>query len=69
MSMERALLKSRSQLLKNKPAENIAKCISLITEVDSRLFSKLDEEEKENIQAELEELKRIVERFQQMLAR
>lgn len=69
MSMERALLKSRSQLLKNKPAENISKCISLITEVDSRLFSKLDEEEKENIQAELEELKRIVERFQQILAR
>ena len=69
MSMERALLKSRSQLLKNKPAENISKCISLITEVDPRLFSKLDEEEKENIQAELEELKRIVERFQQMLSR
>ena len=29
----------------------------------------MDEEEKENIQAELEELKRIVERFQQILAR
>ena len=69
LSMERALLKSRSQLLKNKPAENVSKSIALLTEVDSRLFGKMEAEEKENLKAELDELARIVEGFQKMLAR
>ncbi len=68
-SMETALYKSRSQVLKNKPTENIAKCISLLTEVDSRLFSKLDEYEKEKIQEDLKELEVIVKRFQNMIYR
>lgn len=66
-SMERALLKYRSQVLKNKPAENVSKCISLMTEVDSRLFGKMDEEEKENLKAELNDLKRIIDSFQKRL--
>ena len=67
LSMERALLRSRSQLLKNKPAENVAKCITLMTEVDSRFFNKMSEEEKESLKIELEELKKIVESFRNML--
>lgn len=69
LSMERALLKSRSQLLKNKPAENVSKSIALLTEVDSRLFGKMEAEEKENLKAELDELARIIESFQKMLSR
>ena len=69
LSMEKALLKSRSELLKNRPAENVAKSIALLTEVDSRLFSKMDAGEKENLKSELEELEKIVESFQRMLTR
>ena len=69
ISLEKALLRSRSQLLKNKPAENVSKSIALLTEVDSRLFEKLETEEKENLKAELDELARIVESFQKMLLR
>lgn len=69
ISMERALLKSRSQLLKNKPVENVSKSIELLTEVDSRLFGKMDAEDKENLKAELDELERIVNCFQKMLLR
>lgn len=69
LSMKKALLKSRSQLLKNKPVENVYKCISLMSEVDSRLFSKMDIEEKENLKTEMEELARIVARFQELLSR
>ena len=69
LSMERALLRSRSQVLKNKPIENVTKCITLMTEVDSRIFSKMENEEKENLKAELEELSRIVESFQRILSR
>ena len=69
LSMERALLRSRAQVLKNRPGENVSKCIALLTEVDSRLFGRMDEEEKENLKAELDELARITARFQRMLAR
>ena len=68
-SMERALLRSRSQILKNRPSENVSKSIALMTEVDPRLFHKMDSEEKENLKAELEELAKIIENFQKILAR
>ena len=69
LSMERALFNSRSQILKNKPVENVSKSIALLTEVDSRLFGKMEAEEKENLNAELDELARIIESFQKMLSR
>ena len=69
LSMERALLRSRSQVLKNKPIENVTKCITLMMEVDSRIFSKMENEEKDNLKAELEELSRIVESFKRILSR
>lgn len=69
LSMEKALQTTRLQILKSKPEENIAKCINLMLDVDSRYFSELDEEEKENIKAGLEELARIVDGFQRVLSR
>lgn len=69
LSMENALRNSRSQQLKNKPSENVAKSIALMTDVDPRLFRKLEEDEKENLKAGLEELGKIVAGFQKMLSR
>lgn len=69
LSMERALLKARAQIVKNKPTENVSKCITLMTEVDSRLFGKMDTEGKEKLKAELDELAKIVESFQKLLSR
>lgn len=66
-SMERALLRSRSQQLKNKPSENVAKSIDLLMDVDPRLFGKLSEEEKETLKAELQELERIAVSFRKQL--
>lgn len=67
MSMERALLKSRSQQLKAKPSENVSKSISLMMEVDSRQLSRLNTEERENLKAELDELAKIVDGFRKLL--
>lgn len=67
MSMERALLHSRSQKLKEKPSENVAKSISLLMDVDTRFFDRLGTEEKENLKAELDELIRIAETFKDLL--
>ena len=67
MSMERALLRSRSQQLKAKPSENVSKSISLMMEVDSRQFGRMNTEEKETLKAELDELAKIVDGSRKLL--
>ena len=47
LSMEKALLRSRSQQLKAKPSENVSKSIALLMEIDSRQFGRMNVEEKE----------------------
>ena len=68
-SMERALLRSRTQQLKNKPSENVRKSVDLLMDIDPRLFGKMGEEDKEELKAELLELERIVMSFRKQLAR
>ena len=67
MSMKRALLRSRSQQLRAKPSENVSKSISLMMEVDSRQFGRMNTEEKETLKAELDELAKIVDGFRKLL--
>lgn len=67
LSMERALLRMRSQKLKEKPSANVTKSIELMMDVDTRFFDHLDVEEKENLKAELDELIRIAQTFKELL--
>ena len=66
-SMERALLKTREQVIKDKPVENISKCINLMLDIDPRLFGKMEEDDKEEFKAGLDELTKIVESFKSEL--
>ena len=66
-SMERALLKTREQVIKDKPVENISKCINLMLDIDPRLFGKMEEDDKEAFKAGLDELTKIVESFKSEL--
>ena len=66
-AMERALLRSRSQKMKAMPGENVAKSISLLMDVDTRAFNRMNNEEKESLKAELSELIRIAETFKGIL--
>ena len=67
MSMERALLRARSQKLKEKPTMNVSKSIDLMMDVDTRFFDRLSTEEKDNLKAGLDELIRIAETFKELL--
>ncbi|MCR5137753.1 MAG: hypothetical protein K6C12_11825 [Oscillospiraceae bacterium] len=67
LSLQRALLRSRSQQMKAKPSENVSKCINLMMEVDSRMFGRLGEEERGVLKAELDRLGSIVSGFREML--
>ena len=66
-SLERALLRSRAQQLRARPEENVSKCISLMSEIDPRLFGKLDEEERKNLVTELQSLMNLADEFIRML--
>ena len=59
-SLERAMLRSRSSSLKNKPAEAVGKCISQLKDVDPRLIERLDPAEKGTLHAALDELARLI---------
>lgn len=67
MSMERALLRSRTQQLKAKPSENVSKSIDLMMDVDPRQFERMNVEEKEVLKGELEELAKIVDGFRKLI--
>lgn len=66
-SMEKALLSLRAQELKARPVENIASCISLLLDIDSRLFVKLDPDEKSTLNAELSNLIETAENLKKLL--
>ena len=69
ISMERALQRTRTEVLKNRPVENVNKSISLLREIDSRLFAGMDPDEKADLLAELEELSVIVGKYRRILMR
>ena len=64
---EAALLKSRNQQLKSKPADTTSKCIALMMDVDPRLFKSMNPDEKEALRASLSEIERISKKFKELL--
>ena len=66
-SMEKALQKYRSKKIKNKPTENISKCIDLLLDIDSRLFEIMGDEAKYAVKTELDELEKIISGFKKLL--
>ena len=66
-SVEEALLRSRSRQIKAKPGEIISKCVTLMMDVDARLFSRLDADDRDALRAQLDELSRITDTFRDQL--
>lgn len=66
-SMEKALLNLRAKEVKARPIENISGCISLLLDIDSRLFAKYDPDEKSTLKAELDNLIEAAENLRKLL--
>ena len=66
-AMEKALLSTRSQQLRDRPAENVAKSMNLLLDVDPRMIARLDPDEKENLKANLDQLTELIRSLQQAL--
>ena len=56
LSMEKALNQSRKAQTRNKPAKNVAKCIDLLLEIDTDLFTRLTEEELSQLKTQFAKL-------------
>jgi len=66
-SIERALLKLRTVALKAQPSETVKKCITMLMDLDPRLFATLDEEDKEKLRTELDSLGSMITKFKRKI--
>ncbi len=61
LSFEKALSQSRKAQTRNKPAKNVAKCIELLMEIDTDIFTKLNEEERASLRAQFLKLTEVAD--------
>ena len=61
LSFEKALNQSRKAQTKSKPAKNLAKCIELLLEIDTDVFTKLSEEELAHLRTQFAKLAEVEE--------
>ena len=67
MSLDRSLLKAKKHETRNKPSQIVSKSITLLKDVDTNIFKKLTDSEKENLRGQLGRLSSVVERFDTMI--
>lgn len=68
LSLEKALLRSRRQQLKAKPAENVAKSFALLSDLDARMFDKLSTSEKVALKSNMDQLTAVAESYSKALS-
>lgn len=67
MSLDRSLLKAKKHETRNRPSQIVSKSITLLKDVDTNIFEKLTDSEKENLRGQLDRLSTVVERFDTMI--
>ena len=68
-SKEHAMIRYRSKQIKTAPSEKVSRAMTTLEDIDPRLFDRLDEEEKENLRAELDSLAKMISRFRRKLSK
>ena len=64
----RSFLKAKKQETRSRPSQIVSKSISLLKDVDTNIFDKLTEPEKENLRSQLSRLSTVVEHFDNMVS-
>lgn len=67
LSLDRSLLKAKKHETRSRPSQIVSKSITLLKDVDTRVFEKLTDAEKENLRGQLGRLSTVVERFDTMI--
>lgn len=68
LSLDKSLLKAKKNETRSRPSRIVSKSITLLRDVDTRIFEKLTDLEKENLKSQVDKLATVVERFDTMLA-
>ena len=63
LSLDRSLLNAKKHETRNRPSQIVSKSITLLKDVDTRIFEKLTDSEKENLRGQIERLSTVAERF------
>lgn len=67
LSLDKSLLKARKHETRNRPSRIVSKSITLLKDVDTNIFEKLTENEKENLRGQITRLSAVVDRFDEIL--
>lgn len=67
LSLDKSLLKAKKQETRNRPSQIVSKSITLLKDVDTNIFEKLTDAEKEKLRDQLGRLSTVVERFDTMI--
>ena len=67
LSLDRSLLKAKKHETRSRPSQTVSKSITLLKDVDTRVFENLTDAEKENPRGQLGRLSTVVERFDTMI--
>ena len=68
LSLDKSLLKAKKQETRSRPSQIVSKSISLLKDVDTNIFEKLTEAEKDNLRGQLSRLSTVVDRFDTMIS-
>jgi hypothetical protein len=68
LSLDKSLLKAKKQETRSRPSQIVSKSISLLKDVDTNIFEKLTDSEKENLRGQLSRLSTVVDRFDTMIS-
>ena len=67
MSLDRSLLKAKKHETRNRPSQIVSKSITLLRDVDTNIFEKLTDAERDNLRGQLDKLSTVVKRFDTMI--
>lgn len=63
VSKEKSLLQSKKKETRNRPSQIISKSISMLRDVDTNIFEKLTDNEKEKLKTQIDKLVTVADRF------
>lgn len=67
LSLDKSLLKAKKHETRNRPSQIVSKSITLLKDVDTNIFEKLTDFEKEKLRGQLDRLSSVIERFDTMM--
>lgn len=67
LSLDKSLLKAKKHETRNKPSQIVSKSITLLKDVDTRIFEKLTDSERDNLKEKLDRLSTVINGYNSLI--